>query len=46
MALLPLVVAGLIVWHVLLVRHRGVVPPIPLSDPPVSRDPDEEPVTP
>ncbi len=26
-ALLPLVVAVLIIWHVLLVRHRGVVPP-------------------
>lgn len=47
-ALLPLVVAGLIVWHVLLVRHHGVVPPIPLRHPPViARDPDEVgPVTP
>jgi ubiquinol-cytochrome c reductase cytochrome b subunit len=47
-ALLPLVVAGLIVWHVLLVRHRGVVPPIPLRNPPVpARDQeDKEPVTP
>ena len=35
-ALLPLVVAGLIVWHVLLVRQRGVVPPIPLRHPPVT----------
>jgi hypothetical protein len=27
-ALLPLVLGGLVVWHVLLVRRRGVVPPI------------------
>jgi quinol-cytochrome oxidoreductase complex cytochrome b subunit len=47
-ALLPLVVAGLIVWHVLLVRHRGVVPPIPLRNrPATARDQeDKEPVTP
>lgn len=47
-ALLPLVVAGLIVWHVLLVRHRGVVPPIPLRNPPVTvRDQeDKNPVRP
>jgi ubiquinol-cytochrome c reductase cytochrome b subunit len=47
-ALLPLVVAGLIVWHILLVRHRGVVPPIPLRNPPVTaRDQENmEPVTP
>jgi ubiquinol-cytochrome c reductase cytochrome b subunit len=25
--LLPLVIGGLTVWHVLLVRRRGVVPP-------------------
>jgi ubiquinol-cytochrome c reductase cytochrome b subunit len=28
--LMPLVLVGLTVWHVLLVRYRGVVPPIPL----------------
>ena len=27
--LLPLVVGVLMVWHVLLVRRRGVVPPLP-----------------
>ncbi len=33
-ALLPVAVAGLIVWHVLLVRKHGVVPPIPLPTAP------------
>lgn len=47
-ALLPVLVAGLIVWHVLLVRHRGVVPPIPLRNPPVMThvQDDKKPVTP
>lgn len=47
-ALLPLFVAGLIVWHVLLVRHRGVVPPIALRNPPVTAGDrqEKEPVTP
>ncbi|MEP7091874.1 MAG: hypothetical protein ABI776_17365, partial [Nocardioidaceae bacterium] len=47
-ALLPVLVAGLIVWHVLLVRHRGVVPPIPLRHPPVTAhgQDDKKPVTP
>jgi quinol-cytochrome oxidoreductase complex cytochrome b subunit len=27
-ALLPFVLGGIVVWHVLLVRKRGVVPPI------------------
>jgi ubiquinol-cytochrome c reductase cytochrome b subunit len=31
-ALLPLVIGGLAVWHVLLVRRRGVVPPIDAAD--------------
>ena len=31
-ALLPLVIGGLAVWHVLLVRRRGVVPPIDAED--------------
>lgn len=30
-ALLPVIIAGLIVWHVLLVRKHGVVRPLPLS---------------
>ena len=30
--LLPLVLGVLVVWHVLLVRKRGVVPPIPVRD--------------
>ena len=29
--LLPLVLGGIVVWHVLLVRKHGVVPPIPLK---------------
>ena len=29
-ALLPLVVSVIVVWHILLVRRRGVVPPLPL----------------
>ncbi len=41
-ALLPVVVAGLIVWHVLLVRHRGVVPPIPLRDSPLTAGDQED----
>ena len=36
--LLPLVVGVIVVWHVLLVRKHGVVPPIPLK-----RDPADEP---
>lgn len=31
-ALLPLLVGLLVVWHILLVRKRGVVPPIPVKD--------------
>ncbi len=47
-ALLPVLVAGLIVWHVLLVRHRGVVPPIPLRNPPAAAggQDDKKPVAP
>jgi quinol-cytochrome oxidoreductase complex cytochrome b subunit len=37
--LLPLVVGFIVVWHVLLVRKHGVVPPIPLK-----HDPVDEPV--
>jgi quinol-cytochrome oxidoreductase complex cytochrome b subunit len=39
--LLPVVVVMLAVWHVLLVRHRGVVPPYPARDlafEPIDRD--------
>ncbi len=36
--LLPLVVGVIVVWHVLLVRKHGVVPPIPLK-----HDPADEP---
>ena len=32
-ALLPLVLGGIVVWHVLLVRKHGVVPPIDAIDP-------------
>ena len=40
---LPLVMAGLIVWHVLLVRKHGVVPPIPLPTAPgAAREQDEQ----
>ena len=41
--LLPLVVGVIVVWHVLLVRKHGVVPPIPLEHDPVEtsrRDPE------
>jgi len=31
--LLPLVVGGIVIWHVLLVRRRGVVPPIDAGPP-------------
>jgi ubiquinol-cytochrome c reductase cytochrome b subunit len=31
--LLPFVIGVIVVWHVLLVRRRGVVPPIPLREP-------------
>jgi Cytochrome b(N-terminal)/b6/petB len=31
-ALLPLVLGGIVVWHVLLVRKHGVVPPIDAAD--------------
>jgi Cytochrome b(N-terminal)/b6/petB len=31
-ALLPLVLGGLVVWHILLVRKRGVVPPIDATE--------------
>jgi quinol-cytochrome oxidoreductase complex cytochrome b subunit len=40
--LLPVVLGLLVVWHVLLVRRRGVVPPIPLAGP----EPASEPATP
>ncbi len=30
--LLPLVIGVLTIWHILLVRRRGVVPPIPLRE--------------
>jgi ubiquinol-cytochrome c reductase cytochrome b subunit len=38
-ALLPLVVGLVVVWHVLLVRKHGVVPPLPVpsSDEPVEQ---------
>ncbi len=47
-ALLPVAVAGLIVWHVLLVRRHGVVPPIPLpsSHLPDRNREDRDPVAP
>jgi quinol-cytochrome oxidoreductase complex cytochrome b subunit len=31
-ALLPLVLGGIVVWHVLLVRKHGVVPPLGATD--------------
>ncbi len=34
--LLPVVLGGIIGWHVLLVRKHGVVPPIPLKDAPAA----------
>ena len=40
--LLPAVLGLLVVWHVLLVRRRGVVPPIPLAGP----EPESEPAAP
>jgi hypothetical protein len=30
--LLPVAVVALVVWHILLVRRHGVVPPLPLRD--------------
>jgi len=43
--LLPLVVGVIVVWHVLLVRLRGVVPPIDAEDQEVSTAaPEEQPV--
>ena len=42
--LLPLALVALVVWHILLVRHRGVVPPIPLHVPEgASADPEAQP---
>ncbi|HJT37623.1 MAG TPA: cytochrome b N-terminal domain-containing protein [Actinomycetota bacterium] len=38
--LLPAVLGLLVVWHVLLVRRRGVVPPFPAKTPAVSPDRD------
>jgi quinol-cytochrome oxidoreductase complex cytochrome b subunit len=35
--LLPLVLGVIVVWHVLLVRKHGVVPPIPLKHDPVDK---------
>jgi quinol-cytochrome oxidoreductase complex cytochrome b subunit len=31
--LLPVVVVALVIWHVLLVRRHGVVPPYPVKAP-------------
>jgi len=47
-ALLPLVLGVLIVWHVLLVRRRGVVPPfadVPATPPPTVAAPQDDEVT-
>ncbi len=46
--LLPLGVGVLTVWHVLLVRRRGVVPPIPLPEPRAraARAPKDNPIRP
>jgi ubiquinol-cytochrome c reductase cytochrome b subunit len=40
--LLPLVLGALAVWHVLLVRRRGVVPPYPPRTPAAAPDQREE----
>ena len=36
--LLPVLVVALVVWHVLLVRRHGVVPPFPVQAPPSASD--------